>query len=214
MANPRPFDDNNKDKLIDHPTFIESSDHSAIDPSPIRTNFYELDSNFSIVIDAKKDKNNDNDGDNNKKMIPGNIDQVKESSNISNFDQSKIDPDPANPDDYLIEPGKNVDHFVDLDFKIDQSIVPPDSSSNQPNPEIDMQPNVSHDLPEKPKDFGKNNDGQMDFSFDIPSDITNICDEKFDLLEMTYSNCSQMSENMSEALDSSLNTNEIQSDQP
>lgn len=202
------------DKLIDVPTFIDST-NSAVDQSRIPSNFYELDSNFSIMnVD-----NNKGEGDENKKVILENIGEVEENSNISildNLKESKLDPDPNNPDDYIIKPEKHIDHFVDLEYKPDPFPVI-DSPSVKPNSAIDIQPinpNVRHDSPEKAKDCVDNIDCQSSAkysdSFDIPDNITNILDEKFDLLEITYSDYSRESD----ALDSSLNTNDFKSDQP
>ncbi|KAH7641570.1 reticulon-1-like protein [Dermatophagoides farinae] len=176
------------DKLIDVPTFIDST-NSAVDQSRIPSNFYELDSNFSIMnVD-----NNKGEGDENKKVILENIGEVEENSNISildNLKESKLDPDPNNPDDYIIKPEKHIDHFVDLEYKPDPFPVI-DSPSVKPNSAIDIQPinpNVRHDSPEKLKTV-------------LTISIVN---------QITYSDYSRESD----ALDSSLNTNDFKSDQP
>ena len=194
----------NNEKLIDISTITPATivGSSSTNEPGESANFFELDSNFSImnINDGKKQEEKFIDNDNQAKVMNLNvIDEVSLSSTNDPNQQSTITDDDPNPDDYLIEPGKHSDNFVDLNFTLNQSKVLDPVELKQTNPAAVLFEEKSND-----NDLKKSQQ-QADYSLEIQDDITNILDEKFDLLEMSNS---QISDNNN--LDS---MNELQNEQ-
>ncbi|XP_027202554.2 uncharacterized protein LOC113796472 [Dermatophagoides pteronyssinus] len=193
----------NNEKLIDISTIAPAATivgSSTTNEPGESANFFELDSNFSIMNINDGKKQEEKFPDNQAKVMNLNvIDEVSLSSSSTTNDPNQSAITDPNPDDYLIEPGKQSDNFVDLNFTLNQSKVLDPVELKQTNPAAVLFEEKSND-----NDLKKSQQ-QADYSLEIQDDITNILDEKFDLLEMSNS---QISDNNN--LDS---MNELQNEQ-
>ncbi|KAI7691690.1 Reticulon-4 [Sarcoptes scabiei] len=200
-------DDQKDSKLFEHPTLI-----NPIDQSNETTTLYELDSNFSICPIKDEKEMTENQSHQSQSITDSLASQEKtlaaekanqsNVSNLINLNETLMD-----PNDFIIPSADQSDsHRIDLEFKLEPDLYGDGLASNQLNKTdatIEQQ-----SLKNENYDTLKNSEN----SFDIQNNFSNICEEKFDLLDMSASNISRTSENISEMVDLSLDLNENQTD--